>query len=164
MASQVVQLISQDDIKIEVALEVANMSETIKHLIEDLKTDSGLPPVPLPNITGRVLQKVFDFAKHHYTQEKANQKVETEWDLEYLKGEWPALQELLVAANYLDMKVLFDAVVNAIITFFIHGKNPEEIKKAFGFRDFTEEEIQELKKTYTWIDEEIPADPKDEKK
>ncbi len=50
-----VTLQSQDGQDFRVEVKVAKMSETIKNLIEDAGVDA---PIPLPNVTGKILGKV----------------------------------------------------------------------------------------------------------
>lgn len=62
------------------------------------------------------------------------------------------------ASDYLDLKVVYNAVVQGIIRFFVQGKTVLEIQHAFGFVDLSDERIAQLKQTYTWLDEEIPQE------
>ena len=72
-----------------------------EHFFSAAKEDT---PLPIPNLTGRVLKKAFDFAEHHLKLEKNGEQKSEEWDIEFLKGEkgdWPTLQEILIVCTSL---------------------------------------------------------------
>merc|ERR1712025_584283 len=65
-----VTLKSSDDETFEVEQEVANMSETIKNLIEDAAADNDV--IPLPNVSGKDLGKVIEYCKFKVSSKKKN--------------------------------------------------------------------------------------------
>jgi S-phase kinase-associated protein 1 len=50
-----IKLISQDEQSFEIDPCVANMSILLKNMIEDIQEEA---PIPLPNVSGHVLEKV----------------------------------------------------------------------------------------------------------
>ena len=52
-----VKLESSDEQVFEVAREIAEMSVTVKHMLDDVDADSDAP-IPLPNVTSKILAKV----------------------------------------------------------------------------------------------------------
>jgi S-phase kinase-associated protein 1 len=44
--------------------QVASLSVLIKNLLDDIGDDQDTP-IPLPNVTGHILQKVMEYCKHH---------------------------------------------------------------------------------------------------
>uniref|UniRef100_UPI00358F5837 S-phase kinase-associated protein 1-like n=1 Tax=Myxine glutinosa TaxID=7769 RepID=UPI00358F5837 len=67
------------------------------------------------------------------------------WDQEFLKVDQGTLFELILAANYLDIKGLLYVTCKTVANM-IKGKTPEEIRKTFNIKnDFTEEEEQQVK-------------------
>jgi len=63
------------------------------------------------------------------------------------------LFELVLAANYMDIKPLLDLTCAKIATM-IKGKTPEEIRKAFNIRnDFTPEEEELVRQEDSWCQE-----------
>jgi len=60
----VVKLQSSDEQEFEVERELAEMSVTIKNMLEDILIDNETP-IPLPNVTGKILQKVIEYWKYH---------------------------------------------------------------------------------------------------
>jgi len=66
------------------------------------------------------------------------------------KLEQDMLFELVLAANYMDIKPLLDLTCAKIATM-IKGKTPEEIRKAFNIRnDFTPEEEELVRQEDKW--------------
>ncbi|CAE6927289.1 sconC [Symbiodinium sp. CCMP2456] len=116
-------------------------------MVEDSGTDEE---IPLPNVKTAILSKVIDYCKYHKDNPpeeiqkplKSTNLVEcgvSEWDNEYV------LFELILAANYLDIKSLLDLTC-AKVASMIKGKNTEEIRKQFNIvNDFTPEEEAQVR-------------------
>merc|ERR1719472_477792 len=76
-----------------------------------------------------------------------------EWDVEYVEIEQEILFELILAANYLDIKPLLDLTC-AKVASMIKGKTPEEIRKQFNIvNDFTPEEEEEFRDEDKWCED-----------
>jgi S-phase kinase-associated protein 1 len=66
------------------------------------------------------------------------------WDVEFLKVDQGTLFELILAANYLDVRGLLDVACKTVANM-IKGKNPEEIRRTFNIKnDFTPEEEEQV--------------------
>lgn len=156
-----VTLQSQDGQEFKTTVKTAEMSETLKSLMEDAGTD-GI--IPLPNVTGKILAKVIEFCKYHIENptpvaaaaavdgEKRTDDLST-WDVDFCKVDQPTLFELILAANYLDIKSLLDATCKTVANM-IKGKTPEEIRKTFNIvNDFTPEEEEQVRKENEWCEE-----------
>merc|ERR1711879_275066 len=65
-----VKLESSDEQVFEVPREIAEMSVTVKHMLDDVDADSDAP-IPLPNVTGKILAKVIEWAKYHHANPDA---------------------------------------------------------------------------------------------
>lgn len=156
-----VKLTSSDEQEFEVPIEVVKMAVTIKNMLEDM--DQMSPDViPLPNVTGKILGKVIEYCKYHLehptpvSEEKKEEK-STEnispWDQDFCKVEQNTLFELILAANYLDIKPLLDLTCKTVANM-LKGKNPEEIRKIFNIKnDFTPEEEELVRKENEWCEE-----------
>jgi S-phase kinase-associated protein 1 len=154
-----ITLVSVDEVKFEVPIEIAKMSETTRHMIEDIGGDSA---IPLPNVTGKILTKVIDYCNYHYqnpsppSDEKKDEKRTDDiipWDLEFCKVDQATLFEMILAANYLDIKPLLDVTCKTVANM-IKGKTPEEIRKTFNIKnDFTPEEEEQIRKENEWCEE-----------
>lgn len=74
-------------------------------------------------------------------------------DSEFLKVDQGTLFELILAANYLDMKGLLDVCCKTVANM-IKGKSPEEIRRTFNIRnDFTPEEEEAVRKENEWCED-----------
>jgi len=62
-----VKLESSDEQVFDVPREIAEMSVTVKHMLDDVDADSDAP-IPLPNVTGKILAKVGRTFHHDHQQ------------------------------------------------------------------------------------------------
>jgi S-phase kinase-associated protein 1 len=145
---------------IEVEENVAKMSQTISNMLEDLG-NSDLP-VPLHNVSTKILTKVVEYCKYHVenpeTQPSDSQTDKTSlditpWDKNFCEMDQETLFELILAANFLDIKPLLDLTCKTVANM-IKGKSPEEIRKTFNIKnDFTPEEEEQIRKENEWCEE-----------
>lgn len=147
-----VKLQSSDNEVFEVDVEVAKQSEVIRPMVENCDYDDfDDEPIPLLNVNAAILRKVIEWATHHKDdpppkEDEENREKRTDdiepFDREFLKVDQGTLFELILAANYLDMKLLLDVLCKTVANM-IKGKTPEEIRKTFNIKhDFTPEEEQ----------------------
>ena len=149
-----VHLRSSDEQMFEVDEEVAYESLTVKNMIEDTGTEA---PIPLPNVSSKILAKVIEYCKFHVDAKAGNadkpSKLDDDvkaWDMEFVKVDQSTLFELILAANYLNIKSLLDLTCLTVANM-IKGKTPEEIRKTFDIKnDFTPEEEEEVRKENQW--------------
>ena len=159
--ANIVKLMSADNVQFNVERAVADMSATIKNMFEDMDSDESTI-TPLPNVTGKILTKVIEYCKYHLdhptpaTEEKKDDKRTDDiipWDQEFCKVDQDILFELILAANYLDIKPLLDLTCKTVANM-IKGKTPEEIRKTFNIvNDFTPEEEEQVRKENEWCEE-----------
>ena len=70
-----------------------------------------------------------------------------------LQVEQSTLFDLILAANYLDIKGLLDVTCMSVANM-IKGKSPEDIRKHFNIKnDFTPEEEEQVRKENEWCEE-----------
>ncbi|XP_057949693.1 SKP1-like protein 1B [Malania oleifera] len=114
--------------------------------------------IPIPNVTGATLSKVLQYCKRHADADaSASTSVAgsaagalESWDADFLKVDQNALYDLIMAANYLDVKGLLELTCRAVADM-IKGKKPEEIRKIFNIeKDFTPEEEEEVRQENQW--------------
>lgn len=154
-----VTLKSCDNEEFTVEQDVAFQSITVKNMIEDT---GGEDTVPLPNVNSRVLSKILEFCTHHVKEgkkvedasdEATKRKVEQEiddWDKDFMKVDQAVLYDLILAANYLNIKTLLDLCCKTVADI-IRGKTPEEIRQHFHIKnDFTPEEEEEVRRENQW--------------
>ncbi|KAH9618001.1 hypothetical protein KSS87_003572 [Heliosperma pusillum] len=164
--SKKILLKSSDGEDFEVDEIVALESQTIKHMIEDDCADNA---IPLPNVTATILSKVIEYCKKHADSAAAKTADTTtttttttaagvavgddelkKWDEEFVKVDQSTLFDLILAANYLNIKDLLDLTCQTVADM-IKGKTPEEIRKTFNIiNDFTPEEEEEIRKENQW--------------
>jgi len=156
MAEEKLKLRSSDEEMFEVDQEVASKSQMIRDMIEDTGIDA---PIPLPNVSSKILAKVIEYCKYHVAVETAAKDEEkpktpdedvTNWDSEFVKVDQSTLFELILAANYLNIKPLLDLTCLTVANM-IKGKTPEEIRRTFNIKnDFTPEEEEEVRRENQW--------------
>jgi len=159
-----VDLVSQEGDNFQVEKRVAKMSELVKTMIPDEdEADGEQTEIPLPNVKSVILGKVMEFCKH-YVSEPMNDiekplkssnmhEVVQEWYANYVEVEQETLFELILAANYMDIKPLLDLTC-ATVASMIKGKTPEDIRKTFNIvNDFTPEEEAQVREENKWCEE-----------
>lgn len=123
-------------------------------MVEDDCADNA---IPLPNVKGPILARVIEYLKKHVAdaednKERKKEDVESlkEFDKEFVKVDQSVLFDLILAANYLNIKELLDLTCQAVADM-IKGKTPEQIRKTFNIKnDFTPEEEEEVRRENQW--------------
>ncbi|KAI8084508.1 E3 ubiquitin ligase complex SCF subunit sconC [Halteromyces radiatus] len=152
-----VRLLSSDNEQFSVEKHVAERSVLIKNMLEDVGESDA--PIPLPNVTAKVLRKVIEWCVHH-SEDPApadeNERRTTEideWDQKYMEVDQETLFDIILAANYLDIKPLLDVGCKTVANM-IKGKTAEEIRKIFNIvNDFTPEEEAQIRKENEWAED-----------
>jgi len=165
MATKKVKLQSSDGELFEVEIDVIKLSNTIKTMLEDLgveEEEGEGETIPLPNVNAAILKKVIAWCQYHKSdpppmEEDDNKEKRTDdipsWDAEFLKVDQGTLFELILAANYLDIKGLLDVTCKTVANM-IKGKTPEEIRRTFNIKnDFTPQEEEQIRKENAWCED-----------
>jgi S-phase kinase-associated protein 1 len=166
-AKKMLTLRSSDYEEFEVEEAVMMKSEIIRFMIED---DCANNVIPLPNVNSKTLALVIEYCnKHVHAAAKPadddSDAAETtsassaggggevdlkKWDAEFVKVATATLFDLIMAANYLDIKGLQDLTCRAVVDM-IQGKSPEEIRKTFNIKnDLTKEEEEAIRSENSW--------------
>uniref|UniRef100_A0A915DRS0 Skp1-related protein n=1 Tax=Ditylenchus dipsaci TaxID=166011 RepID=A0A915DRS0_9BILA len=136
-----IQLKSNDDEIFEVERDVIRLSTTLNTMFQDLGMDAPdadvlTDPIPLANVNATILKKVIQWCQYHkddppITEDPESKDRRTDdipsWDVEFLKVDQGTLFELILAANYLDVRGLLDVACKTVANM-IKGKTPEEIR------------------------------------
>jgi len=155
-----------------VEIDDLRKATVIKMMLDDLKI--GQDPsvevdedvIPLPNLTEECMEKLLEWCKKHKDEpdppesDDFNFKDEIdEWDLQFLKMDDGTLFDLILAANYLDIKGLLDITTTYVARLITELKTPEEIRKRFNIKnDLTPEDLEQIKEeSKTWLND----DPED---
>jgi S-phase kinase-associated protein 1 len=172
---------SSDGADITVDKEVAERSLLIKNMVGDLGEEATSAPIPIPNVSYQhlfaippialillqvneaVLKKVIEWCEHHRSdppqanEDDSDSRKKTtdidEWDQKFMQVDQEMLFEIILAANYLDIKALLDVGCKTVANM-IKGKSPEEIRKTFNItNDFTPEEEDQIRRENEWAEE-----------
>jgi len=154
---------SSDNEDISVDKNVAERSVLIKNMVSDLGEEAMTEPIPIPNVNAAVLKKVIEWCTHHKdepvpaTEDDSDSRKKTteieEWDQKFMQVDQEMLFEIILAANYLDIKQLLDVGCKTVANM-IKGKSPEEIRKTFNIQnDFTPEEEDQIRRENEWAEE-----------
>jgi len=158
-----IKLQSSDGEVFDIDVEIAKQSITIKTMLDDLGMDEGEEEiVPLPNVNAAIMRKVVQWCTYHKDDPPApddddNKEKRTDdissWDADFLKVDQGTLFELILAANYLDIKGLLDVTCKTVANM-ITGKQPEEVRKTFNIKnDFTPTEEDQVRRDNEWCEE-----------
>jgi len=154
---------SSDGEDINVERDIAERSVLIKNMLGDLGEDALTEPIPIPNVNAAVLKKVIKWCQHHKADppstnddDSDSRKKTTdidEWDQKFMQVDQEMLFEIILAANYLDIKALLDVGCKTVANM-IKGKSPEEIRKTFNIQnDFTPEEEDQIRRENEWAED-----------
>ncbi|GJR38034.1 putative nuclease HARBI1 [Tanacetum coccineum] len=155
-SSKKIVLKSGDDETFEIDEIVALESQTIKFMIEDECADNV---IPLPSIASGTLSKIIEYCKKHAESPKKDDNDDNDekavedlksFDAEFAKLDMAIIQDILLAANFLEIKKLTDLMCQTIADT-IKGKTPEEIREILNIKnDFTPKEEAELRAEHAW--------------
>ncbi|CCD24102.1 SCF ubiquitin ligase subunit SKP1 NDAI_0C04420 [Naumovozyma dairenensis CBS 421] len=177
--NQHVVLVSGEGEKFTVDRKIAERSLLLKNYLNDMH-DSNLRGdvssdsedeeddddddeivMPVPNVRSSVLQKVIEWAEHHKDSNFPDEEDDDSrksapvdaWDREFLKVDQEMLYEIILAANYLNIKPLLDAGCK-VVAEMIRGRSPEEIRRTFNIvNDFTPEEEAAIRRENEWAED-----------
>ena len=154
------RLMCKDGEVLEVEVETAKQSVLINGLIEDGGTDDD---IPIAQVNKPIMEKVLEFCAHmRDNQPPEIEKPLSSTDLSQVVDQWHAnfvnvdqemLFEIVMAANYLDIKPLLELSC-AKVASLIKGKSVTEIRQFFNIEnDFTPEEEQQVMEENRWAEE-----------
>jgi S-phase kinase-associated protein 1 len=133
------------------------------HSAEDPDEDSETIEIPLPNVKSQVLEKVIQFCRHHIEEpmteiekplkSQVMAEVVQKWYADFVDIEQVLLFEMILAANYMDIKPLLDLTC-ATVASMIKGKSPEDIRATFNItNDFSPDEEAQVREENKWCEE-----------
>ncbi|XP_037039826.1 S-phase kinase-associated protein 1-like [Bradysia coprophila] len=158
-----IRLQSSDGKVFKTKTEIAKTSGTIRNLLEDCQIEDGFDAViPLKNVSADILQKVLEYAEHHKDDDVSPDDEDdkcrrtdniSQWDADFLKVDQEILFQLVLAANFLDLKGLLNVVCKTLANM-LKNKTADEIRKTFDLvNDFTAEEEDQIRKENEWCGE-----------
>ena len=152
-----ITLVSSDGEKLQVTSKAAQRSQLVKGIIEDYPDDAE---VPLNNVKSNILKKIKEYLDHYQDTDPKEierplasqnyQECVDPWDFEFINVDLDLIFEIILAANYMDIKPLLELASSKVASI-IKGKTPEEIRKTFNIQnDFTPEEEQQIREENQW--------------
>ena len=161
-ADKKITLVSSDGEKVEISSKAVQRSVLVKGIIEDYPDDAE---VPLNNVKSNILKKIKEYLEHYENEEPKEierplpsqnfKECVEEWDFNYINVDLELIFELILGANYMDIKPLLE-LASAKVASIIKCKNNEEIRKTFNItNDFTPEEVQQILEENKWCMENL---------
>ncbi|XP_030450244.2 SKP1-like protein 1 [Syzygium oleosum] len=143
---KMITLKSSDGETFEIEEIAALQSKTLESMIDE---NCASTPVPLPNITGKILAKVVEYCTKH-AEVGADAESLRAWDAEFVSVDHPTLFDYILAANFLEIPTLLNLACQSVADM-VKGKTPDEIHKIFNIKStFTPEEEEELRRENQW--------------
>ena len=158
MEGKTITLVSSDGEKMQIAAKAAQRSQLVKGIIEDYPDDAE---VPLNNVKSNILKKIKEYLEHYADSEPKEierplasqnyQECVDSWDFEFINVDLDMVFEIILAANYMDIKSLLELASSKVASI-IKGKTPEEIRKTFNIQnDFTPEEEAKVDSSFSLL-------------
>ena len=154
------RLLCKDGEVLTVDVETAKQSVLINGLIEDGGIDDE---IPIAQVNKPIMEKVVVFCEH--MREHAPPEIEKPlsstdmsqvvdaWHADFVNVDQEMLFEIVMAANYLDIKALLELSC-AKVASMIKGKSVQEIRQFFNIEnDFTPEEEAQVMEENRWAEE-----------
>eukprot|EP01121_Diplochlamys_sp_Union-15-3_P009766 TRINITY_DN2676_c0_g1_i1.p1 TRINITY_DN2676_c0_g1~~TRINITY_DN2676_c0_g1_i1.p1 ORF type:complete len:153 (+),score=26.55 TRINITY_DN2676_c0_g1_i1:44-502(+) len=146
-AKKTIILVSSDNEQLTVNANIANMSNTIKQIVEKNDKDT----VELKNISGATLKKVIEYCYYHLEHPSPSKDTE-QWDLAFAKVDQETLLDVIMAAHFLEIKPLSELFCKAVANL-IEGKSVQEIRQTFSIKnDFSPEQEEQVRNEYKWTE------------
>ncbi|KAE9599870.1 hypothetical protein Lal_00045478 [Lupinus albus] len=144
---------------VEVSPAIAKQMQTIQSFIEEDSFDASTTVIPLPNISAFQLNKIIDYLNYHRNGKAVvdNNKMSVkQFDETFVKElNDDQLKELLLAANYLNVKDVLDFLCQAVADL-IQNKSVIYVRNFFGVvNDYTTAEEEEIRQTHAWAFEGV---------
>lgn len=144
----------------EVKVELLQESSNLKNMVADIGNSDSDHPIPLSNISHETLTKVIEYLEHivDHQDEKVDKSTLRDkdlnaWEKKFCSIEIPKMYQLILAANYLDIKHLLDIGCKHLADE-MFGLSPEEIREKFGIEnDWSNEELAQAKLDNAWLEE-----------
>jgi len=126
-----ITLVSADNKEIKLNLQIAKKCETIKNLLEDINEFKKDLIIPIPEIKGKILEKIIEYLNYHENENFENKEEIEKWDKNFCNVSDEILFEIIMGSNYLHCQNLLDLTCK-IVADTIRGKSKNEIEKRYN--------------------------------
>ena len=158
--AEMITLATMDGETMQVEKDIAMKSVLIRGIVEDSGVEDD---VPLPSIKKPILEKVIGYCRHiHQNPPPEIDKplrsnnlndVVSDWYADFVNLDQEVLFELILAANFLDIKSLLELAC-AKVASMIKGMSIQETRKFFNIEnDFSPEEEAQIMDENKWAEE-----------
>jgi S-phase kinase-associated protein 1 len=138
-----INVITKDGKKFVLHKNIFEQSITIKNMI-NVNSDES---VPVPNVDSKFFEYFVRFGELSTDPDKRTDEMNDLLDVDV-----STTLQIILMANYLDCKELFDSSCNKVASM-IRGKTPEEIRETFNIKyDYTPEEVEKVRRDNPWVE------------
>ena len=138
---------------------------SLSNLVKGIVDDAGCSEeIPLPSVDEKILKLVIEYCTHVVENEppmmdkplksaNLHECVNDKWFADFIEMDQNTLYELILAANFMDIKSLLQLSTAKVATF-IKGKSIDQMREEFGIKnDFSEEEYAQIMQENKWAEE-----------
>ncbi|OMO78479.1 SKP1 component [Corchorus capsularis] len=152
-----ITLRTADNQQFEVDEAIAMEFVTVKTFFDE-NPDAAQEPMPLPNVSAKCLSSIIEYCKE---RRSAKDDAGTFSD-EFAKAmDSESLKEMILAANYLNIKDLLE-MLNQAVADRIKNKSVEYVRRFFGIEsDYSPEEEAKLRAENAWAFDGVDPDDDD---
>lgn len=118
-----IEIVTSDDQTMKIKKSYCEKIETIKSCLDDMAPNLPTNPIPIPNVTKPVMEKVLQYCKLCESPKNEKDGLQDK----FLEMEQEFLYELILAANILNFEELLDISCRKIADQ-VRGRTPEEIR------------------------------------
>ncbi|XP_029849947.3 S-phase kinase-associated protein 1-like [Ixodes scapularis] len=142
----------------QVDLQTAMVFGTLRTMLLDLNgmSEDENEVIPLKNVSSAILKKLIQWATYHKDEMLIviddDRHTVSSWDAEFFNVDQATLFQIILVADYLDIKDLLDAACKVAANM-LKSKSTDEMRRRLCIRnDFLPSEEQQVKKETDWYD------------
>lgn len=139
---------------IKVPKNIAKQSSVINMMIEDIVDDTVIVPLADKACTLSTIELIIKYLKKHteFEKEKTEDYVVRAFDNEFQDQPDGTIFQIILAANFLDVKNLLELMCKKIADELKKCKTTEDVRNRFDIRqDYTQADVDEVRKAHPWV-------------
>ena len=148
---QEITLETYDKHMIKIQKSIAEQSTVINMMIEDIIDENAIVPLANKACTLSIIQLVVKYLKKHteFEKEQTANNVVTEFDNEFQDQPDEIIFQIILAANFLDIKNLLELMCKKIADELKKCETPEDVRNRFNIReDYTQDDVNEIRNAH----------------